>query len=107
MALAAKTVDERKRNMKNRVLSIVLVLTFLLSMFMFCATAFAANDKQDGLTVDLSTDKSTYAAGEKINAFLVVKNASAYSGKLSAKLKLPSGLNPVSGVLVNDDQTGG
>ena len=89
--------------MKKRALSIVLVLTFLLSVFLFCSTAFASSANQDGLTVDLSTNKNAYTAGEEINAFLVVKSNSGYNGKLSAKLIVPEGLKPVMGQLVNPE----
>ena len=49
--------------MKHRALSILLALTFLLSVFMFCTTAFAATGAQDGVSAELTTDKATYAAG--------------------------------------------
>ena len=50
--------------MKHRALSILLALTFLLSVFMFCTTAFAATGAQDGVSAELTTDKATYAAGD-------------------------------------------
>jgi hypothetical protein len=98
--LSKKLYYERKRNMKKqRILSIVLVLTFLLSMFMFCATAFATTATQDGVIADLTTDKESYAQGENVAISLVVKNTSPFVGKVWAKLVLPSGLKLTAGEL--------
>ena len=84
---------------KQCILSIVLVLTFLLSMFMFCATAFATTATQDGVIADLTTDKESYAQGENVAISLVVKNTSPFVGKVWAKLVLPSGLKLTAGEL--------
>lgn len=60
--------------MKHRGISLFLVLTFLLSTFLFCTTAFAATGTQDGLSVELKTDKTEYTSGEEIDVSLQVKN---------------------------------
>ena len=64
--------------MKHRRLSLLLVVTFLLSVFLFSTTAFAASGEQDGLSAELITDKQEYTAGEEVGITLKVKNASAY-----------------------------
>ena len=46
--------------MKHRGLSLLLTLVFLLSVFMFCTTAFAAETTADGLSAVLTTDKVDY-----------------------------------------------
>ena len=58
--------------MKKRALSILLACVFLLSVFMFCTTAFAAENSADGLTAVLDTDKDAYVAGDTIDVTLEV-----------------------------------
>ena len=98
--------------MKKRGLSLLLVVTFLLSLFMFCTTAFAASNEQNGLSAELITDKQEYTAGEEVGITLKVKNTSAYVSNIWAKLVLPSVLRLKQGELdsgvfelpVNDEE---
>ena len=85
--------------MKKRGLSLLLVVTFLLSLFMFCTTAFAASNEQNGLSAELITDKQEYTAGEEVGITLKVKNTSAYVSNIWAKLVLPSVLRLKQGEL--------
>ena len=88
--------------MKRSTLSIFLTLIFLLSVFMFCATAFAASGSQDGVTAVLTTDKAEYASGEPISVALVVKNGNARVDNIRTELILPSGLQLSVGAAVSD-----
>lgn len=85
--------------MKHRGLSLLLVVTFLLSVFLFCTTAFAASGEQDGLSAELITDKQEYTAGEEVGITLKVKNASPYVNNIWAKLVLPESLRLKQGEL--------
>ena len=86
--------------MKKRALSLLLVLTFLLSIFMLCSTAFAATGGEDVLSAELTTDKAEYAVGEEIRIALSVTNQSAYAVKnVRTSLVLPSGLQLTAGEL--------
>lgn len=88
--------------MKHRALSILLAVVFLMSVFLFCATAFAADHTADGVTAVLDTDKAAYAAGESVKATLKVTNHSFYVSNIATELVLPEGLNLAEGVLVSD-----
>ena len=88
--------------MKHRVLSVLLALTFLLSVFMFCTTAFAATGAQDGITAELTTDKAEYAAGESIDVTLVVTNTNVYVNNVRTELVIPAGVTLTTGSLVTD-----
>ena len=88
--------------MKHRALSILLALTFLLSVFMFCTTAFAATGAQDGVSAELTTDKADYAAGESMNVTLVVKNGNARVTNVRTELVIPAGVTLTTGALVSD-----
>ena len=88
--------------MKHRALSILLALTFLLSVFMFCTTAFAATGAQDGVSAELTTDKAEYAAGESMNVTLVVKNGNNRVNNIRTELVLPAGVTLTTGALVSD-----
>ena len=50
--------------MKHRALSILLAVTFLLSVFMFCTTAFAATGAQDGVTAELKEFLQQYSTSQ-------------------------------------------
>ena len=88
--------------MKHRALSILLAVVFLMSVFLFCATAFAADHTADGVTAVLDTDKAAYVAGESVNVTLKVTNNSFYVSNIATELVLPEGLNLAEGVLVSD-----
>ena len=88
--------------MKHRALSILLALTFLLSVFMFCTTAFAATGAQDGVSAELTTDKADYAAGESMNVTLVVKNGNTRVNNIRTELVIPAGVTLTTGALVSD-----
>ena len=75
--------------MKRRGLSLLLVVTLILSLFMFCTTAFAASNAENGLSAELITDKTEYTAGEEVGITLKVKNASPYVSNIWARLVLP------------------
>ena len=72
--------------MKHRALSILLAVVFLMSVFLFCATAFAADHTADGVTAVLDTDKAAYAAGESVNVTLKVTNNSFYVSNIATEL---------------------
>ena len=94
--------------MKHRALSILLALTFLLSVFMFCTTALAATGAQDGVSAELTTDKADYAAGESMNVTLVVKNGNTRVNNIRTELVIPAGVTLTTGALVSDgSQRGG
>ena len=88
--------------MKRSTLSIFLTLIFLLSVFMFCTTAFAASGSQDGVTAVLTTDKAEYASGEPISVALVVKNGNARVDNIRTELTIPRGLQLSVGAAVSD-----
>ena len=88
--------------MKHRALSILLALTFLLSVFMFCTTAFAATGAQDGVSAELTTDKADYVAGESMNVTLVVKNGNTRVNNIRTELVIPAGVTLTTGALVSD-----
>ena len=78
--------------MKHRALSILLAVVFLLSVFMFCTTAFAAEpNAADGLEAVLSTDKKDYVNGENIGVTLDVTNTSIYVNNIRTELIIPEG----------------
>ena len=84
--------------MKKRALSILLACVFLLSVFMFCTTAFAAeSDSADGLTAALSTDKEAYTAGESIHVTLDVSNTSDNVTNIRTELIIPEGVTLTEG----------
>ena len=88
--------------MKHRGISWLLALTFLLSVFMFCTTAFAATATQDGLTAELITDKTAYASGEEVDAKLkITNNGNAKVNNIRTELILPEGLSLKRGTLVS------
>ena len=97
--------ERKKRKMKHRVLSILLALTFLVSVCLFCTSAFAATGAQDGVTAELTTDKAEYAAGESINVTLVVTNTNVRVNNLRTELVLPAGVTLTTGALVNEGAT--
>ncbi len=89
--------------MKKRALSLFLVLTFLLSVFMLCNTAaYAASVAQDGVTAELTTDKEVYVGGEAIAVSLKVSNNSLYVSKIKTQLNVPGGLLSAGGSLSTD-----
>ena len=88
--------------MKHRVLSVLLALTFLLSVFMFCTTAFAATGAQDGITAELKTDKTDYVAGESINVTLDVTNTGNLAHNIQTELIIPEGVTLVEGTLKSE-----
>ena len=90
--------------MKHRVLSVLLALTFLLSVFMFCTTAFASepvSNAADGLSAVLDTDKDAYEAGETINVTLDITNTSIYVNNIRSELIIPVGTTLEEGILQN------
>ena len=88
--------------MKKRALSILLACVFLLSVFMFCTTAFAAENSADGLTAVLTTDKTDYVAGDTINATLEVTNTGNLAQNIQTELIIPEGVELVEGVLKSE-----
>ena len=88
--------------MKQRGLSILLALVFLLSVFMFCTTAFAAENSADGLNAVLTTDKKDYVNGETIGVKLDVTNTSIYVNNVRTELIIPEGVDLVEGQLKSD-----
>lgn len=77
------------------VFSVLLVLTlFLLTP----TVAMAASDTQDGIKVELTTDKSTYAAGDTVDVTVNVTNTHSFAvNNIRVTLTLPDGLNLKSG----------
>ena len=88
--------------MKKRTLSILLALVFLLSVFMFCTTAFAAENSADGLNAVLTTDKTDYVGGDTIGVTLDVTNTSIYVDNIRTELIIPEGVELVEGLLKSD-----
>ena len=88
--------------MKQRGLSILLALVFLLSVFMLCTTAFAAENSADGLNAVLTTDKKDYVNGETIGVKLDVTNTSIYVNNVRTELIIPDGVDLVEGQLKSD-----
>lgn len=93
---------KEENNMKHRTLSILLALVFLLSVFMFSATAFAASNTADGLTAVLESDKDAYVAGDKVGVSLTVTNTSEDITNIRTELVIPQGLDLVEGQLISD-----
>ena len=88
--------------MKKRGISLLLSLVFLLSVFMFCATAFAAENAADGLTAVLETDKDAYAQGENIQVTLNVSNTADNVSNIRTELIVPEGVTLVEGALKSE-----
>lgn len=88
--------------MKKRALSILLACVFLLSVFMFCTTAFAAENSADGLTAVLDTDKDAYVAGDTINVALEVTNTGNLAHNVQTELIIPEGVTLVEGQLKSE-----
>ena len=89
--------------MKNRGISLFLVMIFLVSTFLFCTTAFAASTTQDGLTVELKTDKLEYAAGEEIDVSILIRNnGKTKVSNIRTELQVPEYLSLKSGAAVVD-----
>ena len=88
--------------MKKRALSILLACVFLLSVFMFCTTAFAAENSADGLTAVLDTDKDAYVAGDTINVTLEVTNTGNLAHNVQTELIIPEGVTLVEGQLKSE-----
>ena len=88
--------------MKKRTLSILLAMVFLLSVFLFCTTAFAAENSADGLTAVLTTDKTDYVGGDTIGVKLDVTNTSIYVDNIRTELIIPEGVELVEGQLKSD-----
>ena len=88
--------------MKHRTLSLLLALVFLLSVFMFSTTAFAASNTADGLTAVLESDKDSYAAGDNVGVSLTVTNTSEDITNIRTELIIPQGLDLVEGQLISD-----
>lgn len=72
-----------KKNLERRIVMkiIKVVLSFLITIIlcigMVRTSALAASNMQDGVKVDLTTDKENYAKDEKITALLTVTNTNS------------------------------
>ena len=88
--------------MKHRAISILLAVTFLLSVCLFCTVAFAATESADGIYAELKTDKAEYAKGEAIDVTLEVKNYNPRANSIRTELVLPNGVKLSTGSLVNE-----
>jgi len=88
--------------MKHRILSLLLALVFLLSVFLFSTTAFAASNTADGLTAVLESDKDAYVAGDNVGVSLTVTNTSEDITNIRTELIVPQGLDLVEGQLISD-----
>ena len=86
--------------MKNYRRTLALVLTVILAVCMFALPVMAATQTTDGLELTLTTDKAEYAAGEKIEATLTVKNTTqAAIENLLVKHTVPQGFDAVGGTV--------
>lgn len=76
----------------------VFFITLLLGLGIMAMPVFAASSSQDGLEVTLTTDKSKYSKGEKIEATLSVKN----TNEVAVKNVFLENIVPDGYVLEND-----
>ena len=60
--------------MKNLRKSMSVILILLVSLFCFSTVAFASTSEQDGLKVELTTDKENYSLNEDIKINVTVTN---------------------------------
>ena len=94
----------------KKLLLMMLIVTMMFGAFALShITAFAATNSGDRIEVVLTTDKTSYVAGEKVNITASVKNGNKYDVddisaalSLSSRLKLESGsgniaINTLSG----------
>lgn len=74
--------------MKNK----LFILVVLLFTFAFNSTVYATTNNQDGLTVNITTDKESYNAGEDISAELeIINNNETTVTITNAEIIMPDG----------------
>jgi len=80
----------------GKTLSILPVL--ILCLLMMPVTALAASSTQDGLTLELTTDKSEYTGGEAVKVTAKVTNTNDFDvSNVNLEVQLPDGLTFSSG----------
>lgn len=80
----------------TKIISVILAV-MLLSVFT-SVNVFATQTSQDGLEIQIITDKENYTANENIKTTIEVKNTNDYEiSNLSIKGNLPDGLTLVDG----------
>ena len=91
--------------MKKRIRFLVLLTTAVLLLAMFTGTVLAET-VQDGLKVEISTDKEEYESNEDINLTVTVTNTNDFE-VMNVRIEsiLPEGLTLKSGQAVNEVET--
>ena len=84
---------------KGHKLNIIIALLCLAATLTFATmTAYAATSTQDGLTAAVTTDKTSYEAGETVTTTVSVTNGNDYAvNNVRMELTLPAGLTLKSG----------
>ena len=86
---------------KIKKLAVFLVISVLL-ICCISLTAFAATGSQDGLSVEIKTDKDTYSATEQIKVEIIVTNTNSFTVEnVTIESILPEGLELKFGTLSN------
>ena len=81
----------------------VLLAAVLLLITCFSASAFAATSTQDGIKVDITTDKDSYLAEEKVQVNLVIENTNSYKLEdLNIETLIPTGLKELADSKLNE-----
>lgn len=80
----------------NKILSVIVALVILTVTA--CLTVFATQKSQDGLEVQIVTDKENYSTNESIKTSITVKNTNDYEiSNLTVKANLPENFKLVDG----------
>lgn len=102
-AAFARPAHKGGRNMKTKIKkhfgkAAMLLAVVLFAFVLLPVTAFAATGAQDGLVVEITTDKSNYAAGDTVTVNLSVTNNNAAAvNNVKLEVSLPSGLRLQTG----------
>ena len=85
-----------------RLLTIFLTFVMLLALSINAYAAQSNVVSRDGITAQLFTDKSSYKAGEKVDANVQVTNNTGYEIFVLTQIKMPKGITLASGVIAQD-----
>ncbi|MGD9560260.1 MAG: hypothetical protein AB7V55_06625 [Oscillospiraceae bacterium] len=82
------------KKMRGVICGLLVILVFMLVP----VTIFAATGSQDGLEVEITTDKSSYAAGEAVAVSYSIKNTNVFAvDNITMELVLPAGVTLQTG----------
>jgi microcystin-dependent protein len=83
---------------KRRLLTLLMTACLTIGLCAMPAMAFAATTTQDGLTVEVTADKTSYAAGDTVQVKTTVTNSNAAAvNNIKLEHNLPAGLKLATG----------